>query len=286
MTLELTSNIIDLTPDNFQQVLAEESQHKLVIIDFWADWCEPCKNLMPILEKLANEYGNKVILAKVNCDEQQAIAAQFGVRNLPTVMLVKNAQPVDGFAGLQPEGEIRQKIEAHLPKPEDDFVTQAQQLLATGNATDAYNFAKQAFDLDSDRIDIRLTMADAAVSVGKSEDAKAIIDTIGLADQDGYYQSIVSKIELAEQAADTPEIQELQNKLAATPDDLETMCKLAVQYSQVGKSEQALETILKVVTADINFAEAKKLMLDMIAALPDGDPLASQYRRKLFTLMY
>ncbi len=97
------ATIVDITVENFQQIIIEASQDKLVLIDFWADWCEPCKDLMPILEKLAGEYSQHLILAKVDCEAQQEVAAQFGIRSLPTVMVVQNGQPVDGFAGVQPD---------------------------------------------------------------------------------------------------------------------------------------------------------------------------------------
>ncbi len=104
------ATIVDITVENFQQIIIEASQDKLVLIDFWADWCEPCKDLMPILEKLAGEYSQHLILAKVDCEAQQEVAAQFGIRSLPTVMVVQNGQPVDGFAGVQPEQQIREML--------------------------------------------------------------------------------------------------------------------------------------------------------------------------------
>ena len=99
-------NIVDVTIQNFQQVLLEGSKEKLVIIDFWADWCEPCKQLMPTLERIASQYPEQVTLAKINCDDQQELAMQFGVRSLPTHAFFKDGQPVDSFAGVKSETEI------------------------------------------------------------------------------------------------------------------------------------------------------------------------------------
>jgi putative thioredoxin len=110
------THIIDITPENFQQSLIDESLKRLVVVDFWSETCAPCKALMPVMEKLAQEHNGQFLLAKVNCDEHPAIAAQFGVRSLPTVALMKNGQPVDAFMGAQPESEIRQLLEKHLPK--------------------------------------------------------------------------------------------------------------------------------------------------------------------------
>ncbi|WP_026376422.1 thioredoxin [Aestuariibacter salexigens] len=279
-------NIIDMTLENFQQVIMHDSQQKLVMVDFWADWCEPCKNLMPVLEKLAQEYSEHLLLAKVNCDEQQEIAAQFGVRSLPTVMLVKDGQPLDGFAGAQPESAVREMLEKHLPKPEDGLLQQAQELVSAGDYANAFGFAKQAYDLNADNVDIKYVLADCYIETGRLEEAKGILDTIGLVDQDGRYASLRGKIELAEQAADTPEIQALQEQLEANPDDMQLKVDLAVQLQQVHKVEEAIALLIEVLKKDLNFGDAKKLTLDVINALPDGDPLKSSSRRKLYSLLY
>lgn len=280
------NNIVEINLENFQQVILEGSQQKLVMVDFWADWCEPCKDLMPILEKLASEYSEHLLLAKVNCDEQQQIAMQFGVRSLPTVMLVKDGQPIDGFAGAQPEGEIRKLLEKHLPKPEDALLQQAQQLVVAGDYQSAFAPAKQAFELDESRIDSRFLLADIYIELSKVSQAKDLLEVVGLADQDNTYQALMGKIELAEQAADSPEIQALQAQLQQKPDDLELKVQLGVQLQQAGRVEEALELLLSVLKKDMAFGDARKLYLDTINALPDGDPLASQYRRKIYSLMY
>ncbi|AWL10880.1 Protein disulfide-isomerase A3 [Saliniradius amylolyticus] len=279
-------NIVDLTIENFQQVLLEQSQSKLVIVDFWADWCEACKTLMPVMEKLATEYGDKVILAKVNADEQQQIAMQFGVRSLPTVILVKDGQPIDGFAGAQSEGEIRAVLDKHLPKAEEEKLEQARAALAEKDNETAFKLAKEAHDLAPERADIKLVLIEAYINLGHIPQAKQLLETIKLADQDAAYHSLKGRIELAEQASETPEIKALQEKLQQNPDDLEVKVQLAVQLQQANRAEEALEFLLQVLQKDMNFGEARKLMMDTINALPDGDPLASQYRRKMYSLMY
>ncbi len=279
-------NIVNITPENFEQVIIEASKEKLVLVDFWAEWCEPCKSITPVLESIAAEHANDLILAKVDCDAQQAISMQFGVRNLPTIILVKDSQPVDGFAGLKTEQEIREWLEQHLPSPEDAILQQAAQLYAEQKYAEAFPLVKQAHQLKPERSDIKLLLADINIELGQVDNAKALIATIGLADQDGQYQAIVSKIELAEQAADTPEIQALQQSLEQDPDNLDIKVSLAVQLQQANRSEEALALLLEVLKKDLNFGEAKKLMLDTINALPEGEPLASIYRRKVYSLLY
>jgi putative thioredoxin len=284
----VSGNIIDITPENFQQALLEESQTRLVVVDFWADWCAPCKALMPVLEKLANEYNGQFLLAKVNCDEQQAIAAQFGVRSLPTVALLKDGQPVDGFMGAQPESEIRQMLEKHLPKEYEVAFQQAQEKLAAGELEEACALLNAAHLAEPKRSDIALTFVDVLIELSNLEAAKAVLASIPLQDQDSLYNRIKAKLELAEDASDAPEIKALEEKLAQSPDDVTLQVELAVQYNQANRHEEALELLLTCLRKDINAAdgEAKKAMTDILSSLTNADALKAKYQRKLYTLLY
>jgi len=287
-TAAITENVIDITPENFQQALIEESMKRLVVVDFWADWCAPCKALMPILEKLASEYNGQFLLAKVNCDEQQAIAAQFGVRSLPTVALLKDGQPVDGFMGAQPESEIRQMLEKHLPKEYEIAYQQAQEKIATGELEEACTLLNAAHLAEPKRSDIALTFADILIELGNLEAAEAVIGNIPLQDQDAQYNQVKAKLELASEAADSPEVKALEDKLKQNPDDAPTVIELAVQYNQANRAEDALELLLSCLRKDLNAAdgEAKKAMTDILSALDNANALKAKYQRKLYTLLY
>ncbi|MEG3766665.1 thioredoxin [Alteromonas sp. 14N.309.X.WAT.G.H12] len=282
----VANNTVDITPENFQQVILTDSQEKVVLIDFWAEWSEECKSVSPVLAKIASEYGDALILARVDCDAQQEVAAQFGIRSLPTVMVVKDGQPVDGFAGVQPEAQIRELLEKHLPKPEDALLAKAGEAIYEGDYAAAFPHAKQAYELNQENINAKYMYIDCLVENGSVETAKALLDTIKLVDQDSRYQTMVGKIELAEKAADTPEIQELTAQVEANPDNLELKVELAVQLQQAHKSAEALSLLFSVLSKDLHFGDAKKLMLDMINAMPDGDSLKSEYRRKVYSLLY
>ncbi|MFT7261353.1 MAG: putative thioredoxin [Glaciecola sp.] len=286
MLPEVNVNQIDVTLENFQHVILEESKSKVVMIQFWAPWSEPCAELAPVLQHMAAEYQHDLLYARVNCDEQQEIAGQFGVKGLPTVILVKDGQPLDGFAGPQEENKIREMLDKHLPKAEDGLLQSAMELVLQGNYHDAFSFAKQAFELNNARADIRLMMADCYVEVGQAELAKKLVEQVKLVDQDGKYHAILGKIELSEQAADSPEIQQLQTDLEADPENMELKVKLAVQLHQGHRTEEALLLLLSVLRQELGFGDAKKITLDVINALPDGDPLKSQYRRKIYSLLY
>lgn len=277
---------ININLENFQQVILQDSQDKLVMIEFWAEGHPPSQEIAPLLANVAAKYPDTLLHARVDCQAQPEIVQQFGVRGLPTVILVKEGQPVDGFAGPQDESQIIELLDKHLPKAEDGLIIQAQELISKGNYQQAYTLAKQAHDLDDRRADIKLLLADCQVEIGQVNQAKALLATIGLVDQDALYKSILGKIELAEQAAESPEIIALQAELAADPDNLELKIRLAVQLHQANQVEEALELALAVLLKDLNFGDAKKLTLDMINALPDGDPLKSKFRRKIYSLLY
>lgn len=282
----MQTNIVEINLENFQQVMLEDSQHKLIAVEFWQDGVEQCEQMALILARLAAEYSQDLILARVNCQQQPEVVQQFGVRSLPTVMLVKAGQPIDGAVGPQTENELRELLNKHLPKPEEALLTQASQVMLTGDLERAAVLAKQAYDLNNDRADIKYLLADIYVQQGHIEPAKSLLETIGLVDQDHNYQRLLGSIELAEQAADTPEIQALQAELVNDPDNFELKVKLAVQLQQAKRNEEALELLFQVLKKDLNFGDAKKFALDTINALPAGDPLASLYRRKIYALLY
>jgi putative thioredoxin len=278
---------IDITPENFQQVILQDSQNKIVMVEFWAAGYEPSDAIAPLIASVASKYSESLIHARVDCQHQQEIAGQFGVQGLPTVILVKEGQPLDGFAGPQTEEQIVALLEKHLPKPEDALFEQAQACIANDeDYQQAFPLLKEAYQLDENRADIKLLLADSAVELGQIKLAKDLLETIGLVDQDALYNSVVGKIELAEQAAESPEIKALQAELLTQPDSLEIKTQLAVQLHQANQTEEALELIMSVLYKDLNFGEAKKLTLDMINALPDGEPLKSKYRRKIYSLLY
>ena len=280
--------IVDVTAQNAQQVLIEESMKRPVVVDVWADWCEPCKQLMPVLEKLANEYAGQFLLAKLNADTEQALAGQLGVRSLPTVMVLKDGQPVDGFAGAQPEKQIREMLDKYLPKPWDIKLQQAQQMVAEGNVDEALPILRQAYGDSGERADIAKQYAAVLLEKNRAKDAEAVLGKILMADQDADYQQLMAQLELKQQAADSPEIRALQEALAANPDDYEAAYKLAVQYSQSERHEEALEMLLGILRSDMGFADgaAKQAYLDIVKALGAGDPVATKYQRKLMTLMF
>ena len=284
----MNENIVDITYENAQQYLIDESNNRPVLIDFWADWCAPCKALMPMLEKLANEYGGDFLLARLNADELQDIAGQFGVRSLPTVVLMKDGQPVDAFQGAQPEQTVRQFLDKHLPKPWDRKLQQAQNLVAEEKFGEVLPILREAYGESSHRADIALLLARTCVELNHLDEARKILEAVQLKDRDETHKQLLAQVELKEASAKTPEIRELEEKLNADPDNLELAFELALQFSQNNHQRDALELLYGVLQSDRNFrdGEAKKMYLDIVASLGKGNPLAIEFQKKIYTLLY
>jgi putative thioredoxin len=284
----MSNFIVNIDESNAAQLLIDESHQRPVVVDFWADWCEPCKVLMPLLEKIANEYQGAFLLAKVNADDQQMIAQQFGVRSLPTVMVIQNGQPVDGFAGAQPEAQVRQMLEKYLPKPWDGLLQMAMEAMDAGDFSAALSPLRQAWEDSGRRLDITLTYARALIESLRLDEAETVLASVRLADQDAAWEQLRAQLEIKREAAKSPEIEALEQRLAEAPDDLDVRHQLAVQYTNAGQFKDAMEYLIGILRVDLGHGDGatKKLLLDTIASLGKGDPLAAEYQRKLYSLLY
>jgi putative thioredoxin len=227
-------------------------------------------------------------LAKVDADEQAVIASQFGVRSLPTVMVMVEGRPVDGFVGAQTEVEVRKLLDKHLPKPWDKLLEKGLDLLESGDAAGAVGVLQEAYSTSSQRADIACALADAFLGLKRINEAADILGKIRLADQGPYYQQVMAKLELAQNAEKAPEISALEQRLVTDPDNLEVKFQLAVQYSQHQYHREALELLFQMLQKNmaVRDGEVRKIFGDVIAVLGKKDPLAIEYQRKLYALLY
>ncbi|WP_333500846.1 co-chaperone YbbN [Kluyvera genomosp. 2] len=280
-------NIVNITEANLHQTL-EQSVATPVLFYFWSERSQHCLELTPVLENLAAQYNGQFILAKVDCDAEQMVASQFGLRAIPTVYLFQNGQPVDGFQGPQPEEAIRALLDKVLPREEELKAQEALALIQEGKHAEALPLLKDAWQLSGQDSQIGLLLAETYIALSRSEEAEAVLQTIPLQDQDTRYQGLVAQIELLKQAADTPEIQQLQQQVEQNPDDAALASKLALQLHQVGRNEEALELLFSHLRKDLGAADgqARKMLQEILAALGTGDALASKYRRQLYSLLY
>ena len=261
---------------------------KPVLFYFWSERSQHCLQLTPVLESLAAQYNGQFILAKLDCDAEPMVASQFGLRAIPTVYLFQNGQPVDGFQGPQPEEAIRALLDKVLPREEELKAQEAMGLMQEGKYDEALPLLKEAWQLSKQDSQIGLLLAETQIALHRSDDAEAVLKTIPLQDQDTRYQGLVAQIDLLKQAADTPEIQQLQQQVADNPTDAALASQLALQLHQVGRNEEALALLFSHLQNDLGAADgqARKMFQEILAALGTGDALASTYRRQLYALLY
>lgn len=277
--------IVDINVQNFQQALIEASMSKTVVIYFHARVVPECQTMMPLLERLIGADNSHIDLAKVDVEDPQlqSLASQLGLRGLPAMVAFKDGQPVDVLEGPQDENGIKQFLQPYQPNEAELLLDQAKQMLGMDPQA-AYGLLQQARALE-DTATIRLCLAEAALALNKLEETKQLLATIGMADQNGQYQHILARLELAEEAADSPELRELEQKLTAEPESLSLKEELAVLYFQAGRQEEALQLLTEVLQKDLAFGEARKHFLDMLTTM-GADPVASRYRRKLYSMLY
>lgn len=278
---------MELTRDNIQQ-LVDISKEQLVAMVFWAEQMPETKQLLAQMEQIAASYPAGLLqLASVNCEAQMELASYFRIQSLPTTLLLSQGQPVDGFAGNLEEAKIREMLAKHLPAAWELKLNEAKTLLADEQADLALPIIKEAYE-EQANAEVSLTYADIALTTGDVETAKTLLASIKLEDQHGEYESLMSRVALAEEAADTPEIRALQQALEQDPTDLEVVGKLATALHQAQRNDEALELLFTPLKQDLNAADGaiKQQLLTIMSALGQGNPLASQYRRKLYSLLY
>ncbi|WED21003.1 co-chaperone YbbN [Vibrio sp. JC009] len=279
--------IVELNEQNFRPVL-ESSLEKPVLIHFWAPMSPESADIIPQLQNLAQQYAGAFTLALLNCEQEQAIAGQFGVQALPTIALFANGQPIDGLGGPQTIEAITEMLTKHLPSQDEMTFQAAHAKLQEGAHSEALSLISTLTEEFSTKAEVKLIKADCLLETLQFDQAKELLSHIPLEYQDNYYKGLIAKLELHEQAKDSPEIQALEAKHAAAPEDAAVATELALQYHQSGRSEEALELLWRYLMKDLNSldGEMKKSFMDILSALGQGNPVAGKYRRQLYSLLY
>lgn len=280
-------HIIDVTQQNFREVI-ESSATQPILFYFWAPMSEESVQLVPQIQQLAQQYNGAFQLAQLNCQQEQAIASQFGIQALPTIALFINGQPVDGLGGPQPVEAIQEMLNRHLPSQDEQNLQYALQLIKNQQHQQALTLLLALPDEWKSKGDAKLALADCFLETGQFDAAKAELSAIPLEYQDSYYKSLIAKLELHEQAADSPEIQALEAALAQNSNDAQIAVELATQYHQVKRDEEALELLWSFLQSDLNTLDGdmKKVFMDILSAIGQGNPVASRYRRQLYSMLY
>jgi putative thioredoxin len=281
--------IHNVTAENFQSLVIENSFKQPVLVDFWADWCNPCQALIPVLTQLAEEYQGAFILAKVNSDEQGELAAQAGVRSLPTVKLFINGQIVNEFMGALPESEVRKFLDPYIQTESDQVINEAMAAFQQGREQDALEMLNKALADDPKNAKLKVNIARLVANQGDHDSAMALLDSLTDEEADQpEARELKAQLKLAAQVKEAGDPAELEQRLQENPDDLEALLKMSNVKSAMGDYEAAMGLLLSVMQKDNSFNDgaARKGLLDLFEMLGGDNPLTKAYRRKMFTLLH
>jgi len=274
---------------DFQALVIENSYKQPVLVDFWADWCEPCKSLAPVLAKLAEEYNGKFILAKVDTEKEQELAAHFGIKSLPTMKVIFNGQIAGERVGAVPESEIRALIDPLIVSESDKVMEAAMVAHNEGRTQDALDLMNQALAHDPDNIDLKINIAKLIAAEGDMQSASALLDSLGEEEsKNDEAVKLRAKINFAKQLEGLLSTEQIESRLAENPEDLEALLDKSHHLSASGLYEEAMETLIQIMTIDRKFQDdaGRKGLLALFDMLGGEQEAVQKYRRKLFTLLH
>ncbi|MHB8911052.1 MAG: thioredoxin [Lysobacter sp.] len=283
-------HVFDATTDGFEAEVLQKSMQTPVLVDFWAEWCAPCKQLGPILEKLAGDYHGAFELAKVDIDKEPQLGTAFQVRSIPTVFLVKDGQIVDGFPGALPEAQVREFLSHHGVEPaaplEPETATDAGTAPPDPHADVERLRGEVAAAPDNDGL--KLDLALALLQTGAAPEAERLLDALPAnLSTDDRAQRARARLGFAALLNDAPPVAMLQTAIASNPDDLRARHLLGARHMAAGESEQALEQFIEMLRRDRAFSDGlpRKALIDAFRVIEDED-LVGRYRRKMASLLF
>jgi putative thioredoxin len=287
------SAVIDTTTEGFLKDVIEESKRQPVLVDFWAPWCGPCKQLTPILEKVVKAAKGKVKLAKMDIDKHPDIPGQMGIQSIPAVIAFANGQPVDGFMGALPESQVIAFLErvtkGKIGAEEKDLLKEADAALAAGNAAEAANLYGQLLKEDSGNVAALAGLARCYVATGNIEQAKKTLAIVPEAKlNDAAVAAARAALELAEQAKSVGPVDELEKKVAADPLDHQARFDLAAALNANGKRAEAVDHLIAIVKRDRKWNEdgARKQLVQFFEAWGPTDPATVDGRKRLSSILF
>ena len=284
--------IKDSDTNNFSTDVIDQSTNIPVVVDFWAPWCGPCKQLSPTLDKLAREYGGKIQLVKINVDENQELATQMRVQSIPMVVAFKDGQPVDGFAGALPESQLRQffeKLTGSEGSPIEQALEKASMMVANGDTQNAAEIYSQILAQDPINAASHAGVAKCLIEAEGIEKAQAYLKGL---DADilnkEEVKSVLAAIDLEQASTDTEETDSLRQKLDTRPDDPQLRYDLAIALYGDGCSEEAINILVELVKTHKTWNEeaARAQLLKIFEALGHSDPITIEGRRKLSVVIF
>ena len=283
------TNIIDVTEAEFNDQVIEASERKLIVVDFWAPWCGPCKQLTPILEKIISKSGDKITLVKINIDENQQIAAQLRIQSIPTVYAFKDKQIVNAFQGVIPEGQIIEFIEKCLgSKINEDFTefyNEIESAMAENKFEETKDTLLEFISKNSDEIKGICFYLECLIELKQFEEVEMFISSLekDVQNKDEVKQ-VLKKMEIVKNNSSGPNINELLSKLDNEPDNIDLILEISDKYFSMKEYENGMDLLLK--NYPKNKDSIKNKMVEFFAVLGNTDQITIQYRKKLSQLMF
>ena len=283
------ANVIEVSESGFQQQVIEKSGEIPVLVDFWADWCAPCKMQLPVLLTLAGEYRDQLRIAKVNTDQERSLAEQHGIRSLPTLRLYRHGEVVEEVLGAQPEATLRKLIDAYIERESDRRLQQVIELDAQGRRSEALQLMEQTYREDPDNPRLPLKYARLCVDDNQLDRAGEIIQALPRELREASeVRSLQALLEFSRSITDAPSAAELEAALDKDPKQSEPRYQLAARQTLDGDYDDALESFMTLLQQDRNYRDgaAQRGLLAVFALLHEDDERIARYRRQMFALLH
>jgi len=281
--------MIELNAENFEAEVIRKSQQVPVLVDFWADWCAPCKMLVPVLAKLASEYADQLHITKVNTDLERDLARQYGIRSLPTLHLYRNGELVEEVLGAQPESTLRALIDNYLVRASDNTLQAALACAAGGDIAQALQLLLQAREADPQNPRLPLELARLYMDDGQFDKAAEILESLPREIRESDQgKGLQLQLEFAVSSGNSADVGTLATQLEENPANTDARFQLASRQLTGGNYDAALENFLELLKRDRKYGDgaAQRGLLAVFSLLGEDDPRVGVYRRKMFNLLH
>ncbi|MCB1898915.1 tetratricopeptide repeat protein [Cognatazoarcus halotolerans] len=278
----------DVTAADFEQKVVDASRKTPVLVDFWAAWCAPCRTLKPMLEKLADEFGGRILVAKVNTEQEQELAARFGIRGIPDVRAFVGGTQIDGFTGALPENALREFIARILPSDAEPLRLEAQSSRERGDVNTSRALLLKAIDADPKFEAARLDLIDLLIDINELDEADRLLkEIIYRARDEERVRTLEARLGLASARPASADEAALRARIDDNGADLEARLELANLAAEKGEFDTALENLLAIVQQDRGFKDdaGRKTMIQVFSLMPSDSPLLRDYRSRLAAVL-